>query len=74
MAKKKKLISDRVMIEFGSEEAAEAFFNYIKNEGFDHFIENDHVHNDLGVDLIPSYISSDEEPMEGMDFYFLQFD
>jgi hypothetical protein len=74
MAKKKKLTSDRVMLEFRTEEQAKAFFNYFKEYGFDDFTQNDHVHDDLPSEEIPDCISSDEEPMENMGFYFIQIE
>lgn len=72
--KPKKINSDRVLLEFRNEAQAQAFYDWFREYGFDSFIEADSVHDDLPQEDFPECLSSEEEPTDNMDFYFIQIE
>ena len=70
---KKKITSDRVLLEFRNEAQAQAFYDWFRD--FDSTVlEADSVHDDLPQEDFPECLSSEEEPADNMDFYFIQIE
>lgn len=70
---KKKIKSDRVLLQFSSPKQARAFYDYFVETGFDDFTTNDYVHDDLGKN-VPECLTSNELPTEGMDNYYIELE
>lgn len=60
--------------EFKNEAQAKAFYEWFRESGFNDFLENDSVHDDLPQEDFPECLTAEEEPMENMDFYFIQIE
>lgn len=70
------MATDRVLMEFGNEHQAKAFFEWFKEFGFNEFCQSDSVNDDLPEEYFPQCIAADEEPgsISDPDAYFIQIE